>query len=438
MQITLRYGREGLEVPLPDPNVRHVLRFKPLPVIDDPQRATRRALGEPIGCAPLRELARGRTDACIVTADITRPVPNAVLLPVLLAELEAGGLSPDRVTILIGTGAHRPNTPDELREMLGDEVMHSGARVVNHVARDTDAQVYRGETSRGTPVYVDRLYAESDLKIAVSLVEPHLIAGFSGGRKAICPGVCGVATILRFHAPPLVQHDSACAGLIDGNPAHQESLEVATMAGGADLTVNVTLDESRRMTGVFAGELEAAHLAAVARYYTQSKVTIPEPVDIAVTTAAGHPLDLTFYQSVKGMVAPLPILKEGGTIIVAHECAEGLGEADFGRRLLALEDVHAYVPRSSDLSFFCLNQWHSQYSKVLRRGAEVLSFSGCIPREQLGECFVTPIDSVEDGVERALRRHGPDATIAVVPEGPYVLACLKGDRIDRQEFGEPK
>jgi nickel-dependent lactate racemase len=437
MDITLRYGRRGLRASLPDRNVRHVLRFHPLPAIEQPAEAVREALRSPIGCAPLRGIAAGRRDACLVTSDITRPVPSALLIPPLLEELRAAGLPPERVTILVGTGLHRANTPDELREMLGREVVKSGARIVNHVARNADEQEYRGRTDRGTPVYIDRVYVESDLKVAVSLVEPHLMAGFSGGRKALCPGICGMETIRCFHGPRLLEPDDSCAGVLDGNPVHEESLAVATLAGRPHFTVNVTLDESRRLTGVFAGEFEACHLAAVRRSVAQSKVAIPDPIDVVVTTNAGHPLDLTFYQGVKGMIAAVPILKKGGTILIAHECAEGLGGEEFTNLMLSVEDVEAYIGQTWDGTAFSIDQWqlHEQ-AKVLRWAGEVLSLTSGIPADHLARCFVTPIGSVEEGVARALAKHGPDATIAAIPEGPYVLACLRGDRIDRQRFGE--
>ncbi|MBM3500013.1 MAG: nickel-dependent lactate racemase [Armatimonadetes bacterium] len=433
MDITLSYGRRGLGVRLPDANVRQVLRFHRLAPVERPEAAVRHALRFPIGCPPLRELALGRRDACLVTSDITRPVPNALLISAVLSELRDGGLPPERVTILVGTGLHRPNTPEELREMLGDEVLDSGVRVVNHVARDADGQVHLGETPRGTPVYVDRAYVEADLKLAVSLVEPHLMAGFSGGRKALCPGICGMETIRRFHGPALLDPAEACAGLLDGNPVHEESLAVAMLAGPPDLTVNVTLNESRELTGVFAGELVVCHRAAVRRSVEQSKVAIPAPVDLVVTTNAGHPLDLTFYQGVKGMIAAVPILKPGGTILIAHECAEGIGGPEFTALTLGLSDPHEYIRRTWDPQVFTIDQWqlHEQV-KVLRHAGEVLSVSGGVPAEQLAQCHVTPVASVEEGVERALRKHGSDAAIAVIPEGPYVLACLEGDRIDRQ------
>jgi nickel-dependent lactate racemase len=436
MTIHLRYGRQGLPISLPDANLRHVLRFLRLPTVGNPGEAVRQALRAPIGCPPLRELAWRRRNACLVTSDITRPVPNAVLLPVMLEELQAGGIPPERVTILIGTGLHRPNTRAELAEMLGDAVLHSGAAIVNHDARETGRQADLGRTPRGTPVHVDRAYVEADLKLAVSLVEPHLMAGFSGGRKALCPGICGEETIRHFHGPALLEPATACAGLLDGNPVHEEALAVATPAGRPDLTVNVTLNEARELTGVFAGELEACHLAAVGRSAAQSKVTIPEPVDIVVTTGAGHPLDLTFYQGVKGMVAALPILKPGGTILIAHECAEGIGGAEYTELMLSLRDPEAYFAQTCRTRAEAIDQWQLQEQlKVLRQAGEVLSLSGGIPRDLLARCFVAPIDSVGEGIDRALRKHGPNATLAVIPEGPYVLACVEGDAVDRQAVG---
>ncbi len=436
MDIELRYGRSGLRATLPDRNVRHVLRFRPLPVVQAPREAVEQALRAPIGCPPLRDIASGRRNACIVTSDITRPVPNSAILPVLLRELTAAGLRAQDVTVLIGTGLHRANSPLELEEMLGREVIGSGVRIVNHVARDADSQVHLGRTSRDTPVYIDRAYVEADLTLAVSLVEPHLMAGFSGGRKAICPGVCGMETIRIFHGPWFLEPDAACAGVIDGNPVHEEALEIASIAGRPEFTVNVTLDESRRLTGVFAGELETCHMAAVGRSVEQSKVALPEPVDIVVTTNAGHPLDLTFYQGIKGMIAAVPILKPGGTIVIAHECAEGIGGPEFTDLMLSVDDVEAYLQKTWDRSFYRIDQWqlHEQ-GKVLRRAGEVLNLSGGIPSDQLEKCFVTPIDSVEEGVEEALATHGSDAGIAVIPEGPYVLACVEGDIIDRQTGG---
>jgi len=425
MHVHLRYGRRGLDAELPDKNVAKILGLKPLPKLAEPQVAVLQGLRAPIGTPPLRELARGRRDAVVVISDLTRPVPNAVILPPILAELEASGLTRDNVTILVGTGLHRPNTDDELREMVGDEVFGRGWRIVSHMARDTEAQVYCGTTDRGTPVYIDRVYAEADVRILTGLIEPHLMAGYSGGRKAICPSICGLETIRVWHGPVYLDPDEARAGNLVDNPVHEEALAIAKLAGGADLIVNVTMDDRREVTGVFVGDMIEAHLAGVRHLEPAAKDTVPRPMDIVVTTNAGYPLDLTFYQGIKGMIAALPIVKPGGTIIIAHECAEGIGSPEFRRLILETEDLEAYIQKTYQPDFFCIDQWQLHEMLKVRRQAEVLNFSEGISREDQGRMFVTPIDSIEAGVAQALEKHGPGASIAVIPEGPYVLAALE-------------
>jgi len=427
MEVRLRYGRHGLCAEVPDRNLVGVLRLNPVPPLPDPARAVREALRTPIGAPPLPELAAGRRDACIVVSDLTRPVPNAVILPALLEALAEAGLGPERVTFLIGTGLHRPNTEEELAEMVGANVRGSGARFVNHVARDAAQQVPLGATPRGVPVAVDRTYVEADLKILTGLIEPHLMAGYSGGRKAVCPGISALDTIRVWHGPRFLEPAECRAGNLRGNIVHEEALAVARLAG-ADFIVNVTMDDRRATTGVFAGDLEQAHLAGMAFAERQCKVVVPAPVDIVLTTNAGYPLDLTFYQGPKGMQAALPVLKPGGTIIMAQACEEGLGSEEFARLTMETEDLEAYIAATYAPGVFAIDQWQLHMMlKVVRHAGEVLNLSAGVDAATLAQCFVTPIAGVEEGLERALRRHGPDATIAVMPDGPYVLPCLADD-----------
>lgn len=427
MLTTLRYGREGLRVELPDEQVRCVLRQRPAPALADPRGATRAALAEPIGTAPLIESARGRSAACIVVSDITRPVPNAVIIPPIIEALTGAGLPPERVTILIGTGLHRPASPEEIRELLGDEVSDTGCAVINHVAINDDEQVYLGETERGAPALVDRRYVEADLRILTGLVEPHLMAGYSGGRKAICPGVAGRDTIMALHAPALLEPAEARAGNLLANPVHEEALAVADLAGGADFIVNVTLDERRALTGVFAGEMRAAHAAAMAQCEAQTKVVLDEPADIVVTSGGGYPLDLTLYQSTKGIVAAGLICRDGETIIIAQQNAEGLGSEYFAD-LITQEDIHRYIRAALAGADYCIDTWQLHVvEKVLRR-CRVISVSALPEAEQRRLPFERA-NSVEEAVARALKDHGPGAGIAVVPEGPYVLGCLASDPV---------
>ncbi|MEA3403361.1 MAG: nickel-dependent lactate racemase [Armatimonadota bacterium] len=434
MITTLRYGREGMQVELPDEHVAHVLRQRSLPVVDDPMAATRDALAEPIGAAPLSELARGRSNACIVVSDLTRPVPNWLILPPILQTLADVGLSVEDVTLLVGTGLHRPNTDEELREMLGEQVLTSGCRIVNHVARNEDEQVQVGVTDRGIPALIDRRYVEADLKILTGLVEPHLMAGYSGGRKAICPGIAGRETIMRFHGPDLLEPADARAGNLVDNPVHEEALAVADLAGGADMIVNVTLDEQRAVTGVFAGEMRRAHAAAMARCEQQTKIVLDEPADIVVTSGGGYPLDLTLYQGTKGIVAAGAICRDGGTIVIAQQNAEGLGSEDFAR-LITDDDVHEVIRQALAGAEIRIDTWQLHaVEKVLRR-CTVINVSE-LPEADSRRTPFASAESVEEAVERALKRQGAEARIAVMPEGPYVLACLASDPVGRMSVPE--
>lgn len=425
MQLTLPYGRHGLPVTLPDHNLRHVLRLTPLPPLADPLAAVKQALAAPLGTPPLAQVARGRRDAVIVVSDITRPVPSHLLLPPLLETLASAGLSPQRVTVLVATGLHRGNTPEELAEMLGPDVLASGCRVVNHDARDKDAQVDLGVTPRGIPVKIDRHYVNADLKILTGLIEPHLMAGYSGGRKAICPGLCAAETIMAWHSPDLLSSPQTVAGNLDHNPVHEEALAIAQRAGGADFILNVVLSEQRQVTGVVAGDLLEAHAAGVELADQQARVTIPEPVDIVLTTAAGYPLDLTFYQGIKGLVAALPIVRPGGIIIIAQENSEGLGSPEFAELILGCNSLGDFMAQAMKGEICQIDQWQLQEMDKVCRQATVFNVSTGLSAELQAQLFVTPQPTVEAALAQALNQLGPDSTLAVIPEGPYVLAGLQ-------------
>lgn len=423
--VTLDYGRGTLAVQLPADRVAAVLGLRDVPPLPDPDAAIRAALETPIGSPPLRELARGRRSACILVCDITRPVPNQALLTPMLATLEECGIPRAEIRILVATGLHRPSTPAEKVEILGAAIAGS-YRVEDHFGTHLDEHTYLGDSPRGVPVWIDTRYVKADLKLATGLIEPHLMAGYSGGRKLICPGIAALETVKHWHGPAFLEHPLADCGHLDGNPVHEENTRIARMAG-CDFIVNVTLDTSRRITTVVAGDMERAFLEGVRFVEGVVKAPIAEPVDIVVTSAAGYPLDTTFYQSVKGMTGCLSILKPGGTIVIAASLTEGIGSPEFQslfHRHPTLEGFMEHILRGDG---FVMDQWQLEELAKVRRRATVKFFSDGLPPEVLSGLFVDPVASVEQGIAEALERHGPAARIAVIPKGPYVLPTLEGD-----------
>jgi nickel-dependent lactate racemase len=420
MRVRLDYGRTGLEVELPDRNVVKSLGYRPAEPLLDPSQAVAGKLADPVGAPPLRELARGRKDACVVISDITRPVPNQVILPPILETLEASGIPRDRILILVATGLHRPNRGDELVEMVGRDIVRD-YRIQNHFGLEMPQHTFLGESPRGVPIWIDKRYVEADLKITVGLIEPHFMAGFSGGRKLVCPGLTALETVKVWHSPRFIEHPNARTGVLDGNPIHEENTWIAKHAG-CDFIVNTALDDRRRMLFVTAGDMEQAFLEGAAFVRDLVSDSIPEPVDVVVTSSAGHPLDATYYQSVKGMVAALDIVKSGGTVILAARLSEGVGSPEFLRLLEEHQTLDAFMDCILNTDYFVMDQWQLEELAKIRRKARVKVVTEGLSSETLDRYFVESAPSVESAVADALAEYGPDARIAVIPKGPYVIA----------------
>lgn len=422
LRVTLDYGRSGLTVDLPADRVVGPLAIRDVPPLDDPEGAVRAALEQPIASAPLSELAKGRKDACILVCDITRPVPNATILRPMLRVLEGAGIPRERVRILVATGLHRPSTAAEKVEMLGSEIAQ-GYCVEDHYGTHLDEHTLLGTTPRGVPAWIDTRYVSADLKIATGLIEPHLMAGYSGGRKLICPGVAAIETVKLWHGPAFLEHPKADCGFLEGNPVHEENTRIARMAG-CDFIVNVTLDSQRRVTSVVAGDMEEAFLEGVRFVEGIVKAPIAQPVDVVVTSAAGYPLDTTFYQSIKGLTGCLPIVKQGGTIILAASLSEGIGSPEFASLFREHPSLEVFMERILGKDYFVMDQWQLEELVKVRRKARVKYVSDGIAPDMLSTFFVEPAESVESALAASLAEYGPDAKVAVIPKGPYVLPVL--------------
>lgn len=422
MKIDVAYGHDGLNIDVPDRNLRKVLTPADVRPIEDPDAFLLHALEHPIGSPSLGAVVRNARSACIVISDITRPVPNKVLLPPLLRVLETNNVPAGRIVILVATGLHRASSRAELEAMVGPEVLDR-YRVEDHRARVPSEHHFLGYTRRETPVYIDRRYWESDIKITTGFIEPHLMAGFSGGRKLIAPGCAGEMTIKALHSPLFLEDPRCCEGSIEGNPLHEELIEIAGLAGH-DFIVNVSLNAARKITGLFAGDPIAAHEAGIAFVRKSVRATLPAPADIVVTTSAGYPLDLTFYQAVKGMTAAMPVLRKGGLLIIAAECAEGLGSAEFTAMATSFATAGQFIDTIMSNPVI-IDQWQLEECARAVRHAQVVLVSPSIHQKYGKKLFIRTAESVEEAIEDGLKTLGADAKIAVIPKGPYTLVELE-------------
>ena len=423
IDIELDYGRRGLRAAIPQKNIVKILSMREQQPIANPESHLMRSLLKPIGMEKgLADIARGVASACILICDITRPVPNQILLPPILTVLRDAGLREGDVLILIATGVHRPNLGDELVELVGEEIA-STYSVQNHYSHDTASHEFLGSTEGGTPVWLDRRFLEADLRIATGFIEPHLMAGFSGGRKLIVPGIAGIETMRYMHGARMLDHPNAREGVLAGNPFHEEAMEIAGMAGDVFM-VNVALNEKREITGIFSGDIRLAYREGVSYVRNAVRDTVGELVDIVVTSAGGYPLDATWYQSIKGLTAALPVVKGGGTIIIAAECSEGIGGREFTRLVYESPDLEKFMSDIFRDDYFIVDQWQLQEFTRVARKAEVILVSHGLTEEQRGAMHVNWAPSVEDALGAAFKRHGGNAGIAVIPKGPYILADL--------------
>jgi nickel-dependent lactate racemase len=420
--LSISYGKGHLPFALPPKACATVIRKNVLPLIKDPALAVRAALDAPISAPPFRELARGRRSACILICDKTRPVPNRLFLWPMIEELLAAGVPKGRICILVATGLHRPNTDEEVAEIVGDPRVLATVRVENHLARDDAGHVDLGPTdTRGTPVKIDRRFVEADLRVATGLVEPHFMAGYSGGRKVVAPGIAHADTIRTFHSARFMADPLARPCNLDGNPLHEEQLQIVRKIGEI-YGLNTVIDDQRSLAQVTFGEIIASHAAAVSFVRSMVEIKLPRRFKTIVTSAGGYPLDETYYQTVKGMVTPIDILEPGGTLIIASECSEGFGSAEFRTAQARLVKVgpEAFLAGLLRKSLADIDEWQTQMQlKPTRLGRVQLYTTGLTPDER----SITGVESVESLDQAILEStvRAKDDAVAVIPEGPYVV-----------------
>lgn len=418
MKTGLLFGKTTIDLELPESV--SLLEMKTAEAILDPTVAVHEALSNPIESPPLKELARGKRDACIVISDITRPVPNQVILPPILRTLQENGIPKEKITILIANGMHRPNLGKELESMVGSQIMDN-YNIENHYCRKPAAYRKIDEID-GAPIEINKHYLDADLKILTGLIEPHFYAGYSGGRKSILPGISSFETMKFMHAYKMVDHPNLTNCLIEGNPFHEYGLRVSELAG-VDFILNVIINKERNITGVFAGHYNQAHLAGCEMVQQHSLVQLDQAVDMVITSGGGYPLDATFYQISKALICAKDILKEGGTIVVACECNEGLGNPEFCSIMRSVSGPQEFFERYGDPKNFVIDQWGAQsIYQALNHAGRVYIYSHGLSHDDLQKIGAFKVKNIEETVNELLSEN---ENVVAVPDGPYVAGRVE-------------
>ena len=418
MKIELPYGESKLSLNLPDSFDVSVVEPLFVPALLEPRAAVRKSLRSPINSPALTKLVRPNDRVGIIVSDITRPVPNRLILPEVLAEM--AHVPKQNIILFNALGTHRENSDEELRQMLGDWIVDN-YRIVQNNAFDQSTQSYLGKSSCDHEVWINNELLECDVKILTGFIEPHFFAGFSGGAKAIMPGMAGATTIMGNHSAKMIAHPNATWGITEGNPIFEEINEIVQEIKNTFL-VNVTLNKNKEITGIFSGELKKTHQEGRAFVKKNAMVPLQSPFDVVITTNSGYPLDLNLYQSVKGMSAAAKVVKPGGAIIMAAECRDGIPDHGlYGSLLRSFETPQALLESILSTDTVKHDQWQAQIQALIQLKADVYLYSDGLTSDQIHSALLKPINSIEQCVEDLAKERGRDIKICILPEGPQTI-----------------
>ncbi len=419
MRVDLAYGQGYLPVEFPKGRTT-VISPSHTPGLPNEREAVIRALENPIGAPPLHESIKRTDRVCISFSDITRATPNERIIPWLLEHLTH--VPRENITLLNQLGTHRPNTRAELEKLLTPAVV-ANYRVLNHEPENPLAHVQLGTMHDGTPALINRHVVEADVRIITGFIEPHFFAGFSGGIKGICPGTAALETVMSNHGARNIGDPNATFGVTIGNPLWEELRDVALRVGSS-FVLNVTLNEQRQITAVYAGDIIEAHKVGIEFVRRSAMQRVGTPFDVIVTTNSGYPLDMNLYQGVKGMSAGARIIKPGGTLILACECREGVpGGSPLDKLLRSASSPEEILAMLATPGFVRPEQWQAQIQALVQRKAKVLVYSS-LPDEVIRAAHLTPCHDIEAAVKEELSRRGADAQVAVLPQGPLTIPYL--------------
>lgn len=414
MKVSLPYGAASIAIEVPEGSV--VIEPAFVPGLADEKAAALRSFRRPTGTRPLREMASGDHRIVIVVSDITRPLPSGKIVPWILEELPP--VPRGNVTVLIGCGTHRACTDSEIISLVGDDIF-STVRCINHDAFNPAGLTAIGTLGDGTEVLLNRMYAEADIRITTGFIEPHFFAGFSGGPKAVMPGIAGIRTIMRFHDASMIGHGGAAWGVLEGNPVYEMARDCALMMK-PDFSVNVTLNRNQEITGFHCGDVVASHREGAAAAASRSMFRCAEPFDIVITTNGGYPLDQNLYQTVKGICAAASIVTENGAIICASRCSDGVPDhGDFFEILGMRPSPRELLELIREPGFSRMDQWQVQKLAASLVRADAYLYSD-LPGETVRRAHCIPCRDIGETLAFLLKKK-PGARIAVLREGPMIV-----------------
>jgi nickel-dependent lactate racemase len=419
MQVSLQYGAGDLLLDIPSANVT-VIEPTFVPALADERSACLARLRAPLGRPPLSTLISARERVAVVIPDITRPLPTHRLLPWVFEEL--AHVPSEQFVIIVGTGSHRPNDKDELVRMVGAEIV-SKYRIVNHDAHDRAMLRLAGQAADGREIWMNREYVEADKRIVLGFIEPHFMAGFSGGYKGIFPAVADIGSIMHYHRASVIGDERSTWGVLEGNPTQAHIREYGALLP-LDFCINVALNKRREITQVFAGDPILAHEQGCSFVKATAMVACPEPFPIVVTTNGGYPLDQNLYQAVKGMSAAAQIVSKGGLILAASRCNDGFPDhGNFKRLLFEHASPRALLDTILAPGFSMYDQWEAQLLAMILVEARVALYSE-IAAPDVERAHLESVADLGARLRIELERVGRSAPIAVLPEGPMTIPYL--------------
>lgn len=425
MKVNFSYGNSGIELQLPDDLKIDVQSARPDPALKDPKNALLQAFNKPLMTDSLRKilLNRKKGKICVVISDSTRPVPSRIIFGALMDIFQQLGIQDSEVQILIGTGLHRKTSSEELKAILGDEILHR-FDIINHVATDDSQQEHLGKTSAGNPIYIDKVYLNAAVKIITGYVEPHFFAGFSGGRKAIVPGIAGAQTIQANHSAKNMASDFSRFGILDKNPIYEDGLEIAKLPRvKPDFMINVCINPHHEITKVIAGSLQA-YKELVKYQQKLCFLEITEPYDVVISGNGGYPLDQNLYQAVKSMAIGELGIKKGGTVIAVNECRDGVGHEKFRALLNCGRPPQEIYEKILKGEIQTPDQWEIQVlCRVLMKGDVYLIST--LNAADLGNIGLKYAESVEKAILECRKKYGSGVRILVLPDGPAIIPQIK-------------